>query len=215
MQAKILTAIEDHAIRRVGASRAQSVDARVIAATSLDLRRLVADGKFREDLFHRLDLFRVRLPPLRERGDDVIELAQRLVARTCKRYGLPPREIPPAGRARLLAHRWPGNVRELAHEVERAVVFERGDGGEDTGLRFDALALRTHDSAASGGAGAGWLNENFVFPESGFALEEAINTLVERALAQAGGNVSAAARLLGVTRDFVRYRMKDRPSAGS
>ncbi len=207
LQAKLLTAIEDHAIRRVGGNKPQAVDARIVAATNLDLRAAIAAGRFREDLFHRLDLFRVRIPPLRERGEDILELARRLVARTCRRYGVPVREIPAVGRRRLLAHRWPGNVRELAHEIERAVVFESGD------MRFESLAVRP--GPEEGGAPAGgpaWLRGDFVFPEEGFVLEEAIQLLVQRALDQSGGNVSAAARMLGSTRDFVRYRLKARES---
>jgi DNA-binding NtrC family response regulator len=203
LQAKLLTAIEDHAIRRVGANRPRDIDVRIIAATNADLPQLIRAGRFREDLFHRLDLFRVRLPPLRERGEDIVVLAQQIVERTCQRYGLKPGTIAEAGRKRLLAHRWPGNVRELAHEVERAVVFAGGD------LSFRDLCARA-GTAGEGGAGASWLNSDYVFPESGFVLEEAITLLVERALAQAGGNVSAAARLLGVSRDFVRYRLKGR-----
>ena len=154
---------------------------------------------------HRLDLFRVRLPPLRERGEDILELARRLVARTCRSYGLEPNEIPDVGRRRLLSHRWPGNVRELAHEIERAVVFESGD------LHFEVLAVRGGGGEARGDdQQPGWLSDGFVFPESGFSLESAIDALVDRALAQSGGNVSAAARLLGVTRDYVRYRLKGR-----
>src|SRR5206468_12752252 len=111
LQAKLLTALEDHTIRRVGATRSIAVDARIIAAANADLNALVAAGKFREDLLHRLDLFRVRIPPLRERGDDILLLAERLVARIGKNYGLAPRSIPPVGRERLLAYPWPGNVR--------------------------------------------------------------------------------------------------------
>lgn len=205
LQAKLLTVLEDHVVRRLGSTRTQAIDVRIIAATHADLAALVAAGRFREDLMHRLDLFRVRIPPLRERGDDVVELAQRLLAQICRRYGLRKPEIPAEGRRRLLAHRWTGNVRELAHELERAVVFDGGD------MRFAGLATR----AAAGGAGmegnpaAAWLRSDFVFPESGFSLEAATRTLVERAMQQSGGNVSAAARLLGVTRDFVRYRLKD------
>jgi two-component system, NtrC family, response regulator AtoC len=207
VQAKLLTTIEDHVVRRVGANRGHAVDVRVIAATNSDLRRLVAEGRFREDLMHRLDLFRVRLPPLRERGDDIFELARRLVARTCRQYALEARDIPEAGRRRLLAHRWPGNVRELEHEIERAVVFEGGD------LRFEALARAGGGEPPTGhpaGAATGWLDPQFILPESGFSLEQAVNVLVDRALAQSGGNVSAAARLLGTTRDFIRYRLRGR-----
>lgn len=206
LQAKLLTAIEDHTLRRVGATRPIAVDARIIAATNLDLNAQVAAGRFREDLLHRLDLFRVKLPPLRERGSDIIVLAEELLTRVFRRYGVPPRPLPPDGKARLLGHAWPGNVRELAHEIERAVVF----GGED-GLAFKHLG---------GGApspGSEWLKPGYVFPESGFSLESAIDQLVERAVQQAGGNVSAAARLLGVSRDVVRYRLKpkDATNGGS
>lgn len=202
LQAKLLTAIEDHALRRVGASRAIPVDVRIIAATNADLPTLVASGRFRGDLLHRLDLFRVRLPPLRERGEDIIALAEELLARAARRYGQKPAPIPAVGRARLLAHAWPGNVRELAHEVERALVF----GGE-RGLEFPQL-VGGGPASSPDGVAAPWLRPDFVFPESGFSLETAIDQLVAKAVDQAQGNVSAAARLLGVSRDVVRYRLK-------
>ena len=201
LQAKLLTVLEDHMLRRVGASRAIPVDARIIAATNADLAALVAAGKFRADLWHRLDLFRVQLPPLRKRGQDIIVLAEELLARVARRYGMKAPGIPAEGRARLLAYPWPGNVRELAHEVERAVVF-----GGDRGLAFANLGATA--AAASNATGSGWLRPDFVFPESGFALETAIDELVGHAVNQAAGNVSAAARLLGVSRDVVRYRLK-------
>lgn len=205
LQAKLLTVLEDHSLRRVGATRPIAVDARIIAATNADLGVLVAAGKFREDLLHRLDLFRVRLPPLRERGNDIMVLAEALLARVCKRYGQKPPAIPDEGRARLLAHSWPGNVRELAHELERAVVF----GGE-RGLAFAHLG--TPPSSGEDGA-FGWMRPGFRFPESGFLLETAIDKIVEKAVMQAEGNVSAAARLLGVSRDVVRYRLKSSTTA--
>ncbi len=196
-QAKLLTALEDRAIRRVGSNRTRPVDVRIIAASNADLRERVRAGTFRADLFQRLDLFRVRLAPLRDRPDDLVPLAEQLAARIAAKYGRTAPAIPAAGAARLRAHRWPGNVRELAHEIERALVFEPDDG-----LQFRALASDARPSA-------GWLNEHFTFPAEGFSLEQAIDTLIRRALDQAGGNVSAAARLLGVSRDYVRYRLKD------
>ncbi|MSU47888.1 MAG: sigma-54-dependent Fis family transcriptional regulator [Opitutus sp.] len=202
LQAKLLTAIEDHMLRRVGASRPIPVDARIIAATNSDLGALVVAGKFREDLLHRLDLFRVRLPPLRERGNDILVLAEELLARVCRRYGIRPPHIPADGRARLLGHRWPGNVRELAHEIERAVVF-----GGDRGLTFASLGGGLPGNLSTGPNGQ-WMRADFVFPETGFSMEAAIDELVDRAVKQADGNVSAAARLLGVSRDIVRYRLK-------
>jgi len=200
VQAKLLKAIEDRSIRRVGGNRTLAIDARIIAATNADLRTLVAEGKFREDLLHRLDLFRVRIPPLRERGGDIVPLAEALAARIGKNYGLKPRPIPALGQKRLRAHRWPGNVRELAHEIERSLVFD-----EDQ-LTFSSLGL-----AAQAGAEAtarAWVSPDFELPASGFSLDAAIDALIRRALAQANGNVSGAARILGVTRDYIRYRLK-------
>lgn len=201
LQAKLLKAIEDRIIRRVGGNRTLPIDARIIAATNADLRELVAAGRFREDLLHRLDLFRVRISPLRERGEDVITLAEALVARVARNYGLPPRPIPPLGRKRLTAYHWPGNVRELANEIERSLVFD------DDQLTFSSLPVVPTDSG-SAVAGA-WVSPDFELPETGFSLDTAIDALIQRALALSGGNVSAAARRLGVTRDYIRYRLKD------
>jgi len=199
VQIKLLKVIEDRTVRRVGGNRMVPIDVRLIAATNVDLRQAVAAGKFREDLLHRLDLFRVRIPPLRERGEDIVALADVLVGQVAQRYGLPAGQIPSAGRARLVGHRWPGNVRELAHEIERSLVFD------DDKLAFSGLA-RTPVGASS--SGDDWLNPGFRFKPEGFSLEAAIDRLVNHALTQSGGNVSAAARLLGVSRDSVRYRLK-------
>jgi len=204
IQAKLLKAIEDRLVRRVGGRRDQPVDVRIIAATNADLRALVAAGKFRDDLLHRLDLFRLRTPPLRERGEDIIRLAESIAGRVARNYGLTPPPIPPEGRARLLRHAWPGNVRELAHEIERSLVFE------DDKLAFRSLA-RTEGSSA---APAAWVSPGFEIPE-GFKLDDAIDALVGHALRQSGGNVSAAARVLGVTRDYVRYRLNEKAPGGS
>src|SRR5688572_16561508 len=205
VQAKLLKTIEDRSIRRVGGNRTLAIDARIIAATNADLRTLVAEGRFREDLLHRLDLFRVKIPPLRERGNDIVPLAEALAARIGKNYGVAPGPIPPIGQARLRAHRWPGNVRELAHEIERSLVFD------DDRLTFSTLAGAA--TAISDAAGKTWVSPEFRIPETGFSLEAAIDALIRRTLAQTDGNVSAAARLLGVTRDYIRYRIKDDRSA--
>jgi DNA-binding NtrC family response regulator len=199
-QAKLLKAIEDRTIRRVGGNRAIPVDCRIIAATNADLRELVASGRFREDLLHRLDLFRVRIPPLRERGDDIVPLAEALAARIARNYGLTPMPIPTIGRKRLRMHRWPGNVRELAHEIERSLVFD------DDQLTFSLLATAQAGNAEANGPT--WVAPDFELPATGFSLDAAIDGLIRRAIAQCDGNVSAAARLLGVTRDFIRYRLK-------
>jgi len=210
LQAKVLKALEDHRIRRLGGNREVPVDVRVIAATHRDLKQLVAAGQFREDLFHRLDLYRVQLPPLRERGDDLLALAERLVERLCQRHRLPRRTITAAGRRRLLAHPWPGNVRELSHELERAIVFE-----DTAQLDFEGLQRTLADGANLRADPGEWLNPNFAYPESGFLLEQAIDRLIQLALKQTANNVSAAARRLGVSRDYVRYRLAGRKDGGA
>ena len=219
LQAKVLTAIEDGRIRRVGGNRPLSVDVRIIAASNRDLRDLVAKGAFREDLFHRLDLFRLILPPLRERRPDIVPLAETLMRRATRRHRMPGRGISAGGRVRLEAYSWPGNVRELSHELERALVFEDGpltfallpgQAGSRPGVDVPGGGIPGLNVHSAGGASAGddWFNGAFRFPAEGFSLETAIDRLVRHAVQQTSGNVSAAARLLGVSRDVVRYRLE-------
>ncbi len=201
IQAKVLTAIEDRRIRRVGGNRQIEVDVRILAATSRDLRQAVVSGEFREDLLHRLDLYRLFLPPLRDRGVDVVRLAETLLADLCRKHRIPPRKISPMGMEKLAAYRWPGNVRELEHELERALVFEESatlDFAHLSGKPESQIDTLTPDE---------WLNPAFKFREGGFQLDDAINRLVQLALKVADGNLSQAARLLGTTRDFIRYRL--------
>jgi DNA-binding NtrC family response regulator len=200
LQAKLLKVIEENRFRRLGGTRELTVDTRLIAATNGDLKELVAGGKFREDLFHRLDLYRIQIPPLRERGDDITKLAESLLENLCRRYRVPRKRISTGGRQRLLAHSWPGNVRELSHELERAIVFE-------SGAELNLEQLQTPIDPNKTAAHTEWLNPNFIFPPEGFMLDDATAVLIGRALKQTGNNVSAAARLLGVSRDFLRYRL--------
>ena len=195
-QAKVLVAVEEGAIRRIGGTKEIHVDVRLIAASNRPLAELVRLGTFREDLFHRLDLLRITLPPLRERGSDVVALARHLLARIAMRHRLPGLRITPEGESRLMAQPWRGNVRELAHELERAAIF----GGKGP-LDFQQLGTEAIPSAA------GWRNPAWRLPESGFSLDEVTSELVAEALRKTNGNVSAAARLLGVTREFMRYRL--------
>jgi two-component system response regulator AtoC len=210
LQAKVLTAVEDRKIRRVGGNREIPVDVRIIAATNRDLPKLVQEGGFREDLFHRLDLYNIYIPPLRERGDDILKLADFFLGNLVKRHRLDGKSFSAGARKNLTAYSWPGNVRELAHEIERAIVFEDNDQ-----LSFDTLAKRKPLlPAASGTSDKDWFNENFVFPPEGFMLEEAIMRLIQHALKQTNQNVSAAARLLGVSRDYLRYRVSGKGGEG-
>ena len=204
LQAKVLKAIEDKRIRRLGGNREIDVDVRIIAASNRDLGQAVADGQFRDDLLHRLSLFRLVIPPLRERGQDILKLAEQLLTQLSRRHRVAAKPISAGGRARLLSHAWPGNVRELSHELERTIVFEEGDEWDFAALPGPA------GTAANETATSGALNPNFDFPGEGFSLEATIDEFIRRAIDQAGGNISAAARLLGVSRDYIRYRQKNR-----
>ena len=212
IQAKVLTAIEDRHIRRIGGTRHIEVDVRVIAATNCELRDAVESGDFREDLLHRLDLFRLNLPALRERGTDILLLTERLLGQLCRRHRLPMRQITEEGRRRLLDYPWPGNVRELAHELERGLVFE-----DSAALDFAHLPGSERAECTCADA-SDWLNPAYDFTKEEFVLEDAINRLVQLALKQSKGNASQAARILGVTRDFIRYRLhgdrKEKQCAG-
>ena len=203
LQAKVLKAIEDRRIRRLGGNREIEVDVRIIAASNRDLGQAVADGEFRDDLQHRLSLFRLTVPPLRERGRDILKLARHLLEQLCRRHRVTAKPISTAGQARLLGHTWHGNVRELSHELERTIVFEEGDEWE-----FAALPGSTGSQPKTKNSD-GLLNAMFEFPDEGFSLEGTINEIIQRAVDQSGGNVSAAARLLGVPRDYIRYRQKN------
>jgi DNA-binding NtrC family response regulator len=200
-QAKLLTAVEDGTIRRLGGTRELPVDVRLITASNRPLAALVGTGAFREDLYHRLNLLHVVLPPLRERGTDIIALARHLLAGVAARHRLAGLQFTPEGEARLLAQPWRGNVRELAHEIERAVILGNG-AALDLAHLGPAPAATNHD----------WRNPAWQLPAEGFSLEAVTDALVAEALRETGNNVSAAARRLGVTREFLRYRLAaDKP----
>lgn len=195
-QAKALTAVEEGKIRRLGGTKELSVEVRLIAASNRPLSELVEGGRFREDLYHRLDLLHLTLPPLRERGADIISLARHLLDRIARRHRLNGLVITPDGEARLLAQPWRGNVRELAHEIERAVIFSPGPA-----LDFAELGAVPETLPAA------WRNPAWRLPAEGFSIDAAIADLVVLALRETNHNIAAAARRLGVTREFLRYRL--------
>lgn len=197
-QAKVLTAVEDGVIRRLGSARELHVDVRLIAASNRPLAGLIAAGEFREDLFHRLHLLHLTLPPLRERRGDIPALAGRILVGLARRHRLKNVAITAQGAARLQAQPWRGNVRELAHELERAIIFE--------GSRLEFAHLSGPDPAL-GARAPSWRNPAWDLPEEGFSIDMVIADLVAEALRQTGDNVTAAARRLGVTREFLRYRL--------
>jgi DNA-binding NtrC family response regulator len=198
-QAKVLTAVEDGIIRRLGDTREIAVDARLIAASNRPLAQLVQQGAFRDDLYHRLNLLHIVLPPLRERGSDILPLARHLLARIAARHRWRDPRISAEGEARLLSQAWPGNVRELAHELERGVIF-----GGGAPLDF------AHLGAAAAVPAASWRNPAWRLPESGFSLDRVVDEFIAEALRGSNDNVSAAARRLGVTRDFLRYQLSQK-----
>ncbi len=204
LQAKVLVAVEEGKIRRVGGSSEISIDARLIVASNRDLEELSKSGEFREDLYHRLNLLRVVAPPLRERKEDIVSLVEHLAAGLAARYQLDRISISDTGKNQLLSYDWPGNVRELSHELERALIL-----GEAEDLEFPSLS--GHSNMEVLDSKDDWLNPLWEFPEEGISLEDAINRLIHKALDSAGGNVSKAARLLGVQRDYIRYRLKKEP----
>ena len=202
IQAKILKTIEDRSIRRLGGNREIEVDVRIIAASNQDLGQAVKKGKFRDDLHHRLSLFLLTIPPLRDRDGDILKLAKHLLEKLCKRHQVKTKPISTKGQARLLSHLWRGNVRELNHELERTIVFEDGD-------EWEFLSLPASNENNNNGNNNELINEKFNFPKEGFSLEETIGRIIQHAITQSGGNVSAAARLLDVPRDYIRYRQKN------
>jgi DNA-binding NtrC family response regulator len=195
-QAKVLAAVEDRAIRRLGATKEIRVDVHLIAASNEPLSDLVEGGGFRADLYHRLHLLHIALPPLRERGQDILALARHMLERIARRHRLKDLSISAAGKARLLAQRWPGNARELAHVIEREVIFARGPH-----LNFESLGAPPPPAAM------GWRNPVWHVPDTGFSIDSMITDLVDEVLRETGNNISATARRLGVTREFLRYRL--------
>jgi DNA-binding NtrC family response regulator len=196
VQAKLLKVIEERTVRRLGSVRDRATDVWVLAATNRDLEKAVREGQFREDLYHRLRVLEIAVPPLRARGDDVLELAEHFARVHASQYGVGVPRLSPAARAALLAYRWPGNVRELANIMERAVLLN--DGG----------AIEPKDLAMLPPPEGPTTEFRVSFPPGGIVWADLEKSLIEQALAQAGGNQVRAAKLLGLSRDALRYRME-------
>ena len=196
LQAKLLRVLENLRVRRIGALSDRQVNVRIVAATNRDLDEQVREGRFRADLMYRLKVFQIHIPPLRARIQDIPVLAHHFLAQLANRYGRDKLDIDSSALAALAAHDWPGNVRELRNVLERAVLLQRtgtlgvGDLILGSPTRQTARAEQVPASAE---------------PQSLDALER---DHVQRALAQCAGNVSKAAKLLGVSRDTLRYRME-------
>jgi DNA-binding NtrC family response regulator len=193
LQAKLLRFLEEKAFKRVGGAADVRVDVRVIAATNRNLEEAVSQGRFRDDLYYRLNVLPVTLPPLRDHPSDIPLLAAHYVDAFSREFRKAVRGVTPEAMERLQRHGWPGNIRELRNVVERAVLLAETDrlGPE----QFPMLAARP---AASG----------FELPPTGVNLDELERDLVVQALARSGGNQTRAAALLGLNRDQIRYRIE-------
>jgi Nif-specific regulatory protein len=204
LQAKLLRVLQEREFQRLGGTRTLQADVRVLAATNRDLEAAIRRGDFREDLYYRLNVFAIQVPPLRERRDDVLLLAELFLDELGRSMGRPAAGISRDAREWLLAHHWPGNVRELRNAIERAILL--CDGGLITREHLPAAVVRTEPARAVGGNGAGGGNGG-ALPAGGVDLEAVERGYVEQALAQARGNKSKAARLLGLTRAQLYSRL--------
>ena len=204
VQVKLLRVLQERKFRRLGGTEEIDADIRILAATNRDLSKMVAEGGFREDLFYRINVIPVRLPPLRERIDDIPLLAEHFVARFAEQMGKPITGISGSALARLKLHDWPGNIRELENAMERAVALEQSPT-----ILIDSLPeqLSDHEAVAvSVGAAAE------VFPDAGFDLERHVQHIereyIAQALRRAGGVKVKAAELLGMSFRSFRYYAK-------
>ena len=201
LQSKLLKVIEDQQVRRLGSTRSEAIDVWVVAATSEDLDEAMRARRFREDLYHRLAVITLRLPPLRQRGEDVVLLAEHFLARACEDYGLAAKTLTPEAYAALRAYEWPGNVRELANVMERVALLT-----DTTAVVAPALGL----APAAAGAAAPPDDRGAVLGEAMFEVERA--HLLD-ALEKSDWNITQAALRLGLPRNTLRYRL-DRHGLG-
>ncbi len=194
LQSKLLAVLERRTIRKVGTSQERPVAAWFTAATNRDIADLVAAGEFRSDLFYRLNVLAISMPPLAERGGDIALLANHFARQTAKRYGLIEPAFNTSSKKDMETYHWPGNVRELKHMVERAVLLSGGGSISPEMLQLPVRGT-SHSSSTA-------------LPEENATLESAELTLIKQAMQRTGGNVSKAARELGITRMALRYRLK-------
>jgi transcriptional regulator with PAS, ATPase and Fis domain len=200
LQAKLLRVLEEGTFRRVGGLKDLPLNVRIIAASNKDLKRTSEEGGFRLDLYFRLSIIQIDIPPLREREDDVLLLAEYFIQRANqKRRGEKLKGLSPEVKAIFQSYRWSGNVRELRNVIERASILEDGDRVTTAHLPIDLVGDRTREAANANGV---------VLPPSGVSLESVEVELAKQAMARTNGNLTKAARLLDISRDQLRYKLK-------
>jgi len=196
VQVKLLRILQEREFERLGSNKTRHIDVRVVAATNVDLRAALEQGTFREDLYYRLNVLPINVPPLRDRKEDIPFLAEHFVKKLSKDLGSSVQSISEEAIQRLKQYHWPGNVRELENVMERSMVLASGAVLEPADIRLDTAPKRT---PASGGGDA--------FLPEGMTLDEHEQAIIREALKRADGNKSQAARLLGLTRNALRYRL--------
>jgi DNA-binding NtrC family response regulator len=199
LQAKLLRFLEDGTFTRVGGTQELRVNVRLIAATNRDIARAIADGQFREDLFHRLNVVQIQLPPLRDRGDDVLLLTGHFLKMFRATMNKNVDDLAPAARQKMLLHRWPGNVRELRNAIERALILETTHDIQPSSLPDFQIEAKLSRSSPAQPAPDESLDD---------ALTRAERELIAGALAQSDFNLTRAAERLKLTRHSLRYRMQ-------
>ena len=209
LQAKLLKVVDERQLRPLGATTTRAIDVWIIAATSEELDVAIRKQRFREDLYHRLAVVTLRIPPLRERGHDIVLLAEHFLARACSEYGLAKRLAPDA-LARLTTHDWPGNIRELGNVVERVALLS-----DSASIGADALGLGPAEGVRIESAESGNRHDLEPRPPIDDAVAAVERDHLRQALAAAGGNVTRAAQRLGLTRNTLRYRLRKHGLAAS
>ena len=199
VQAKLLRVLQEKEVRRVGGSASLAVNVRIVAATNRDLGRLMKEGKFREDLYYRLNVFPILLPPLRSRTTDIPPLVEHFLERFAKESGRPRLKVAPQTLSLLMEYSWPGNVRQLESALERACLL-----AEDELITPPLLPAEVRENLSAPAEGGLSLS----IPDEGISLEAVERELMEKALRKAGGTLSKAARLLGISPRTLQYRLE-------
>jgi len=195
VQVKLLRVLQEREFERLGGTKTIEVDVRIIAATNQDLRAALEQGAFREDLYYRLNVVPINLPPLRERKEDVEDLAEHFLERFSESTGGRVKSISPAAVDKLRGYHWPGNVRELENIIQRAMVLAPGEAVEADDVILDGQSADSRPATSDG------------FLPEGMTLEQFEQQLIREAMRRADNNKSQAARLLGLTRNALRYRL--------
>ena len=209
LQAKLLRVLEEQTFRRLGGLKDINVDLRVLAATNKNLREAVKEGAFRQDLFFRLNVIHVVIPPLRERREDVPPLANFFVQHYNRKFKRQIQGVSPETMRLLVNYDWPGNVRELRNAIERSMILEDSSFITPASLTVTlSQEAETNIAAAASAGGSSAAVFPLRIPDEGLSLEENERRLLVGALEKTGGNQTQAARLLRITRDTLRYKMK-------